>query len=85
MKIVLEHDCMNGEFREADEITIDPTLGIAGDDYILFMYDDGRVDIGRVVISPQSEVPLLETGDSKIHLTTDVEIAGKVIKLERPY
>ncbi|MGI9535633.1 MAG: hypothetical protein ACR2PB_01080 [Desulfocapsaceae bacterium] len=85
MKITLEYDCMNEEFREGDEITIDPTLGIGGDDHVLIMYDDGKIDIGRVRISPQSEVPLLETGDGKMHLSTDVDIAGKVIKLERDY
>lgn len=85
MKITLEYDCMNGEFREGDEITIDPTQGIAGDDHILIMNDDGQIDIGRVIISPQSEVPLLDTGNCKVHLSSDVDIAGKVIKLERAY
>ena len=85
MKITLEYDCMNGEFRAGDEITIDPTLGIAGDDHILIMHDDGQIDIGRVIISPQSEVPLLDTGDGNVHLSTDLDIAGKVIKLERDY
>jgi len=85
MNITLEYDCLNGEFREGDEITIDPTLGLAGDDHVLIMYDDGRIDIGRIIISPQSEVPLLETGDGKVHLSTDVDIAGKVIKLARDY
>ena len=76
---------MNGEFREGDEITIDPTLGISGDDHILIIYDNGQIDIGRVTISPQSELPLLETGDGKVHLSTDLDIAGKVTKLERNY
>lgn len=85
MKIVLEYDCMNGEFREGDAITIDPTLGIESEDYILIMYDDEQIDIGRVVLSPQSEIPLLETGDGTTLLSTDVEIAGKVVRLERTY
>ena len=76
---------MDGEFRKGDELTIDPTLGIGADDFLLIMYDDGRVDVGRVVISPQSEIPFLETGDGKIHLSTDIEIAGKIVKLGRIY
>ena len=76
---------MNGEFREGDELTLDPTLGISADDFIIIMYDDGQVDVGKVVISPQSEIPLLETGDGKVCLTTDIEIAGKIIKLSRIY
>lgn len=85
MRIVLENDCMDGEFRTGDEITIDPTMGISADDFIVIMHDDGLVDIGKVIVSPQSEFPLLETGGGRIHQTTDIEIAGKVIKLERTY
>jgi len=85
MKIILEYDCMGGEFRQGDEVTIDPTRGIDGEDYILVMHDDGRIDIGRVVLSPQSDVPLLDIGDSSLQPTTDVEIAGRVVRLERRY
>lgn len=85
MKIILEYDCWDGEFREGDEITINPTLNIAGDDHILIMYDDGQIDIGQVVISPQHEVPLVNTADGKVHLSTDVEIAGKITKMQRNY
>ena len=85
MKIILEPDCLNGEFRQNDEITVNPTMGIGGDEHILIRYADGRTDIGRVVISPQAEVPLLETGDGKVHLSTDVKIVGKVVRLQRIY
>ena len=85
MKIILEDDCLNGKYRRDDEVTIDPTMGIAADDHILIRYDDGRADICRVVISPQSEIPLLETGDGKVHLSTDVKIVGKVIGFKRVY
>jgi len=83
MKIILEHSCRNGEFRAGDEITIDPTRGIDGDDYILIMHDDGRLDVCRAVISPQSEVIQLEARDGAVYQSTDVEIAGKVVRLTR--
>lgn len=76
---------MDGEFREGDEITIDPTLRIDSGDHALIMFDDGQIDIRRVVISPQSDIPLLEAGDGRVHLATDVEIAGKVVRLDRNY
>ena len=85
MKVVLEYACMNGEFREGDEVTIDPARGIGDGDCVLFMLDNGRIDVGRVVVSPQADVPLLDTGDGNLRPTTEVEVAGRVIRLERCY
>ncbi len=85
MKIILEYDCWDGEFRKGDEITVNPTLSIAGDDHILIMYDDGQIDVGRVVISPENDTPLVDTGDGEVHLSTDINIAGKITTLLRNY
>ena len=85
MKIILEHDCMNGEFRKGDELIIDPTMGLGDGDHIIFIYEDERVDIGRVVLSPQSEVPLVDSGSGHVLLSTEIEIAGKVTELKRSF